>query len=67
MRYSHKVNLVITGQIYPVFTSAAVGTSLVCGNKSRICSHNTRFPQAPKESEPGSAKSRELGLDHHTN
>lgn len=67
MRYSCEVNLVITGQIYPVFTSAAVGTSLVCGNKSRICSHKMRFPQAPKESEPGSAKRWELGLGRRTN
>lgn len=64
MRYSREVNLVITGQIYPVFTSAAVGTSLVCGNKSRICSHKMRFPQAPKESESSSATSKELGLGH---
>jgi len=54
------------GQIYPVFASAAVGKSLDCGNKSRICSHKTRFPQALKESETVSAKSRELRLGHRT-
>lgn len=67
MRYSHEVNLIIMGQIYPVFTSAAVGRNLVCGNKSRICSHTTKFPQVLKESEPGSAKSKELGLGYRTN
>lgn len=46
--------------------TAAVGTSLVCGNKSRICSHKMRFSQAHKESEGGSAKSRELRLGWHT-